>query len=81
LSGVIFPLQMLTGAYFPLSRIPEVLQPLVWAIPLTSMIDLTRGMMLGRLGWYSLLELAYILVTTVIFVELALRSMRRRLIQ
>ena len=81
LSGIIFPIQMLTGAYFPLSRIPEALQPLAWAIPLTSMIDLTRGMMLGRLGWYSLLELAYILVTTVIFVELALRSMRRRLIQ
>jgi lipooligosaccharide transport system permease protein len=80
LSGMIFPVQMLTGAYFPLSRIPEVLHPLAWAVPLTSMIDLTRGMMLGRLGWHSLLELAYIAVTTVVFVELALRSMRRRLI-
>lgn len=80
LSGIIFPVQMLTGAYFPLSRIPEFLHPLAWAVPLTSMIDLTRGMVLGRLGWHSLLELAYILVTTVIFVELALRSMRRRLI-
>ncbi|MHB0980773.1 MAG: ABC transporter permease [Thermoleophilia bacterium] len=80
LSGVIFPVQMLTGAFFPLSRIPEVLQPVAWAVPLTSAIDLTRGIMLDRLGMHSLLELAYLLVTTLVFTELALRSMRRRLI-
>jgi lipooligosaccharide transport system permease protein len=80
LSGVIFPVQMLTGAFFPLSRIPEVLQPVAWAVPLTSAIDLTRGIMLDRLGAHSLLELAYLLVTTLVFTELALRSMRRRLI-
>jgi lipooligosaccharide transport system permease protein len=80
LSGVIFPAQMLTGAFFPLSRIPEILQPIAWAVPLTSAIDLTRGIMLDRLGWHSLLELAYVSVTTLFFVEAALRSMRRRLI-
>jgi lipooligosaccharide transport system permease protein len=80
LSGVIFPAQMLTGAFFPLSRIPEVLQPIAWAVPLTSAIDLTRGIMLDRLGWHSLLEFAYVSVTTLLLVEVALRSMRRRLI-
>ncbi len=80
LSGVIFPMQMLTGAFFPVSRIPEAVQPLVWVLPLTSMIDLTRSMMLHALSWNSLLELAYILITTAVFVELALRAMRRRLI-
>ncbi|MHB8869821.1 MAG: ABC transporter permease [Thermoleophilia bacterium] len=80
LSGVIFPVQMLTGAFFPLSRIPDFVQPVAWAVPLTSAIDLTRGIMLDRLGTHSLLELAYLVVTTAVFVELALRSMRRRLI-
>ncbi len=80
LSGVIFPVQMLTGAFFPLSRIPDLIQPIAWAVPLTSAIDLTRGIMLDRLGTHSLLELAYLVVTTAVFVELALRSMRRRLI-
>ncbi|GAB4248981.1 MAG: ABC transporter permease [Thermoleophilia bacterium] len=80
LSGVVFPIQMLTGAFFPLSRIPEVLQPVAWAVPLTSMIDLTRGIMLDRLHWAALPQMAYILVTTLLFGELALRSMRRRLI-
>ncbi len=80
LSGIIFPAQMLTGAFFPLSRIPEVLQPIAWAVPLTSAIDLTRGIMLDRLGLHSLLELAYLIVATVVFMELALRNMRRRLI-
>ncbi len=80
LSGIIFPAQMLTGAFFPLSRIPEVLQPIAWAVPLTSAIDLTRSIMLDRLGPHSLLQLAYLMVATLVFVELALRSMRRRLI-
>lgn len=80
LSGVIFPVQMLTGAFFPLSRIPDLIQPIAWAVPLTSAIDLTRGIMLDRLGTHSLLQLVYLLVTTAVFVELALRSMRRRLI-
>jgi lipooligosaccharide transport system permease protein len=81
LSGIIFPAELLTGAFFPVSRLPEILQPIAWIVPLTSMVDLTRAMMLGRLRWASLLELAYILVTTVVFTEVALRAMRRRLIQ
>ncbi len=80
LSGLIFPAQFLTGAFFPLDRLPELVQPIAWVIPLTSIIDLTRGMMLDRLGMHSLLELAYVLATTVIFLEIALRGMRRRLI-
>jgi lipooligosaccharide transport system permease protein len=81
LSGIIFPAELLTGAFFPVSRLPEILQPIAWIVPLTSMVDLTRAMMLGRLRWASLLELAYILVTTVFFTEVALRAMRRRLIR
>lgn len=80
LSGVVFPLELLTGAYFPLSRLPEFLHPVAWAIPLTSMVDLTRSIVLGRLRPGNLLELAYVLVTTVVFIEIALRSMRRRLV-
>ena len=80
LSGIILPAELLTGAFFPVSRLPEFLQLVAWVIPLTSLIDLTRAMMLDRLQWTSLLELAYILVTTAIFLELALRGMRRRLI-
>jgi lipooligosaccharide transport system permease protein len=81
LSGFIFPAELLTGAFFPVSRLPDVLQTIVWIIPLTSMVDLTRAMMLDQLRWASLLELAYILATTIVFTEIALRSMRRRLIQ
>ncbi len=80
LSGLILPAELLTGAFFPVSRLPDVVQPIAWAIPLTSLIDLTRSITLHRLSWTSLLELAYLLVTTAIFLELALRGMRRRLI-
>ncbi|GAB4246522.1 MAG: ABC transporter permease [Thermoleophilia bacterium] len=81
MSGVVFPAQLLTGAFFPVSRLPDALEYVAWAVPLTSMIDLTRGMMLGTLGTHSLLELAYIVISTLLFLEIALRSMRRRLIR
>jgi len=81
LSGIIFPAELLTGAFFPVSRLPDFLELVAWVIPLTSMVDLTRSMMLDRLHWGSLLQLAYILLTTGIFLELALRNMRRRLIK
>jgi lipooligosaccharide transport system permease protein len=80
LSGIIFPAQLLTGAFFPVSRLPDALEAVAWLIPLTSLIDLTRDMMLDRLDVWSIAQLAYILVTTLIFLEVALRLMRRRLI-
>ena len=80
ISGVVFPVELLTGAFFPLSRLPEFLHPVALAIPLTSMVDLTRSIALSRLHWENLLELGYIVLTTLVFVEIALRSMRRRLI-
>jgi lipooligosaccharide transport system permease protein len=80
LSGIIFPAELMTGAFFPISRLPDFVEPLAWVVPLTSLIDLTRDMMLNRLNAWSSLELAYILGTTILFLELALRFMRRRLI-
>src|SRR5660398_238553 len=80
LTLVIFPAEFVTGAFFPVERLPDFLEPVAWVIPLTSLIDLIRGMALGTLSSTSLLELAYVLISTVALVELALRSMRHRLI-
>jgi lipooligosaccharide transport system permease protein len=80
-SGIIFPAQLLTGAFFPVSRLPDPLEAVAWIVPLTSIIDLTRDMMLERLDAWSFLQLGYVLLTTVLFVELSLRLMRRRLIR
>jgi lipooligosaccharide transport system permease protein len=80
LSGIIFPAELMTGAFFPVSRLPDFLEPLAWVVPLTSIVDLTRDIMLDTLDVWSLVELAYIVATTVIFLELALRLMRNRLI-
>jgi lipooligosaccharide transport system permease protein len=80
LSGIIFPAELMTGAFFPVSRLPDFIEPVAWIVPLTSLVDLTRDMMLSRLDGWSLLELGYILATTILFLELALRFMRKRLI-
>lgn len=80
LTLVIFPAEFVTGAFFPVERLPDFLEPVAWVIPLTSLIDIIRSIALGTLSSTSLVELAYVLISTAVLVEVALRSMRKRLI-
>ncbi|MCL6105917.1 MAG: ABC transporter permease [Actinobacteria bacterium] len=80
-AGFVLPAQFLCDTFFPISRFPEALQLVAWAIPFTSFIDITRSVMLDRYSWKLLLEAAYGLGTTLILTELAVRSMYRRLVK
>jgi lipooligosaccharide transport system permease protein len=46
---VIMPLFLFGGAFFPLDRLPAVLQAAAWATPLAHGVALTRGLTLGTL--------------------------------
>lgn len=80
-AGFVLPAQFLCGTFFPVSRFPEAVQAIAWAIPLTSFIDIARSLMLDRPLTKLLPEAAWIAVTTLVFTELAIRSMHRRLVR
>jgi lipooligosaccharide transport system permease protein len=80
-AGFVLPAQFICGTFFPVSRFPEAVQVFAWAIPFTSYIDISRSLMLGRPAQAPVLELLYALGTTLIFTELAVRSMHRRLVR
>lgn len=80
-AGFILPAQFLCGTFFPISRFPEAVQVIAWVIPLSSFIDISRSVMLGRAGIHLLPEAAWALVSTLVFAELAVRSMHRRLVE
>jgi lipooligosaccharide transport system permease protein len=46
---VITPLFLFGGAFFPISRLPGVLQAVAWATPLSHGVALSRGLVLGNL--------------------------------
>lgn len=80
-AGFILPAQFLCGTFFPVSRFPEAVQAIAWAIPFTSVIDIARSLMLDRPLTRLLPEAAWVIVSTLIFTELAVRSMHRRLVR
>jgi lipooligosaccharide transport system permease protein len=70
----------LCGAWFPLEVLPAPLRYLAWAIPLTSVIDLTRAFLTGRFLARHLPEALYLLLWAFVCCEWALRSLRRRMV-
>ena len=46
---IVMPLFLFGGAFFPLSKLPAVLQAVAWLTPLAHGVELTRGLTLGHL--------------------------------
>ncbi|MHB1325742.1 MAG: ABC transporter permease [Thermoleophilia bacterium] len=80
-AGIVLPAQFICGTFFPVSRFPEAVQIFAWVIPFTSYIDISRSLMLDRPARALVPELLWALGTTLIFTELAVRSMHRRLVR
>jgi lipooligosaccharide transport system permease protein len=80
-AGFILPAQFLCGTFFPVSRFPAAVQTVAWAIPFTSIIDIARSLMLDRTPVSLIPEVGWVLVSTLVFTELAIRSMHRRLVR
>jgi len=75
----VFSYLWVSGAYFPLERLPQFAQMLAWIVPVTSAVDVARDLMTGRVSWKLLAETLYLIVAFVVTAEMALRWMRRRL--
>jgi lipooligosaccharide transport system permease protein len=75
----IFSYLWVSGAYFPLKHLPWPVQVLAWLVPVTSAVDITRDLMIGRVSWKMLGELCYLIAASLATIEIALRWMRRRL--
>ena len=76
---VILPMWILSGVFFSAQRFPDVVQPVIRALPLTAFIDATRGIMLqgNSLVAHSREAVTLVIWTAVCFV-LALKLFRWR---
>jgi lipooligosaccharide transport system permease protein len=78
---LILPMFLFSGTFFPIDRLPEVLQLVAYVTPLWHGVDLCRMLTLGDLDVpLALLHLGYLLAFTAAGLALAFWSYRRRLL-
>lgn len=80
ITGFLSPMFFFSGAVFPVEDLPNFLQPVAWAFPLTHTVRLARALCFGKFEFNLLWNLLYIVVFTIVVGWLAIRSLKRRLI-
>jgi lipooligosaccharide transport system permease protein len=78
----ITPMFLLSGTFFPLTSLPPFMQVFAKAfLPLTHVVDLSRGLIIGNLESSLLISLVWIVAVTPIFFVLSINLMKRKLIK
>jgi lipooligosaccharide transport system permease protein len=79
---LVTPMFMLSGTFFPLSRFPPTMQVLTQAVlPLTHIVNLSRGLMFGNMEAFLLVSLAWTAAVTPFFFILSINRMKKKLIK
>lgn len=77
---VIMPLFLFGGAFYPVSQLPDAIEPVAKVTPLWHGVELTRAAVHGRLEWGSTAaHISFLLLVAVVGWVLAARSFTRRL--
>jgi lipooligosaccharide transport system permease protein len=79
-SGLIIPMSLFSGTYFPFEQLPLGIKYLAYVSPLSHSVALVRGFLLGGLSWGGGVFHVFILVgLTAIFLRLAIDRISKRL--
>ncbi|TFG64289.1 MAG: ABC transporter, partial [Spirochaetales bacterium] len=79
-TGFLSPMFFFTGVVFPIENLPRWLQIVAEFFPLTHPVRITRALAVGTLHPSHLWDLLYIVAFTILFSYLAVRRLKRRLI-
>jgi lipooligosaccharide transport system permease protein len=78
----IVPMFLFSGTFFPISQLPDWLEPLAYVVPLWHGVELARGMALGLpTTWSPAIHVAYLLAWIVGGTLVAFRTFRKKLRQ
>lgn len=79
-AGFVFPTLFLAGTYFPVDRLPGFVQSAVWVLPFASIVDTTRTIIIRNGDSMFWVKIAYLILSTLLLVNYAMRSLKKRLI-
>ena len=79
-SGLLTPMFLVAGTFFPISGLPEWAQVAAWFNPLYHCVELVRAAAFGVHGWVDLAHLGVLLVFGLLMWRLAIWATARRLV-
>jgi lipooligosaccharide transport system permease protein len=79
-TGFLSPMFFFSGTVFPVDSLPRALRPLAEILPLTHAVRLTRNPILSRFSAVLWLDLAFLIIVTVVATWAAIRRLRRRIV-
>ena len=79
-SGLLTPLFLVAGTFFPLDQLPQWAQIAGNFNPLFHCVELVRGAVFGPLGWDDVGHLGFLLGFALLGWRLAIRFMERKLV-
>jgi lipooligosaccharide transport system permease protein len=78
----ITPMFLLSGTFFPLETLPALVQNVALVfLPLSHLVKITRGLILGDISSSLLLSVAWLAAVTLVFFVLSVNLMKKRLIK
>jgi lipooligosaccharide transport system permease protein len=77
----IVPMFLFSGTFFPISQLPDWMQPIAWAVPLWHGVSLCRALTFGTATWGpALVHVGYLGLWLVVSFAVALRTFKSRLV-
>jgi len=77
----ISPMFLFAGVFFPVENLPSGIRFLPWLTPLYHAVEVIRPMVLGRVTWSVLADLAWLVTFAAVTVRIPLVMVKNRLIQ
>lgn len=74
------PMFLFCGTFFPLSTLPQAIQMLAYFLPLTHVVIIARGLILGNINIELLRSIAWVSAGCVLLFTISINLMKRRLI-
>ena len=80
-SLVMTPLFLFSGVFFPLTGMSVIIQKIIWISPLYHLVNITRGLILGRVGINLVWDLIWIVAAVLILLPVPFYLMRKLMIR
>jgi len=79
-TGVMTPMFLFGGIFFPFTALPEWAQVIGWCLPLSHLVAATRELVMGDVGWVTLGHVAVLLAFSAVLFVVPIRRLGRTLL-
>ncbi len=80
-SGIIVPMSLLSGTYFPLEQLPIGVQYLAYIFPLTHGVAAVRATLSGQFALTDLIHILVLLILVLVLMRISIRRIRLKLLR